>query len=130
MFSVIGITGQVGGVVVRTLIGQGKAVRAVVRDAAKGAAWAQQGCEIAVADVQDGQSLAQVFRDVEGVFVVLPPVFDPSPGFPESRAAWFMENAAWDAAPARETGVISSFLQPLDKPVPMVATADVGSAAA
>jgi NAD(P)H dehydrogenase (quinone) len=29
------------------------------------------------------------------------------------RAAWFMENAAWDVAPARDTGVISSFLQPL-----------------
>jgi uncharacterized protein YbjT (DUF2867 family) len=27
---------------------------------------------------------------------------------------------------ARESGIIMSFLQPLDKPVPMVATADVG----
>jgi uncharacterized protein YbjT (DUF2867 family) len=41
-----------------------------------------------------------------------------------------MENAGWDLTPARETGVISSFLQPLDKPVPMVATADVGRVAA
>src|SRR5260370_28037153 len=39
------------------------------------------------------------------------------------RPAWFMENCRWDVAPAREHGVISSFLQPLDKPVPMVATA-------
>ena len=46
------------------------------------------------------------------------------------RAAWFMENAAWDVAPARTTGVVPSFLQPLDKPVPMVATADVGRVAA
>ncbi|HQT47415.1 MAG TPA: NmrA family transcriptional regulator, partial [Acidocella sp.] len=45
------------------------------------------------------------------------------------RAAWFMENAAWDVAPARE-GVVPSFLQPLDKPVPMVATADIGTLAA
>jgi uncharacterized protein YbjT (DUF2867 family) len=37
-----------------------------------------------------------------------------------------MENAAWDVAPARGKGVIPSFLQPLDKKVPMVATADVG----
>jgi NAD(P)H dehydrogenase (quinone) len=42
------------------------------------------------------------------------------------RPAWFMENAAWDVASARDKGVIASFLQPLDKPVPMVATADVG----
>jgi uncharacterized protein YbjT (DUF2867 family) len=42
------------------------------------------------------------------------------------RAAWFMENSAWDVAPARDEGVIPSFLQPLDRPVPMVATADIG----
>ena len=33
------------------------------------------------------------------------------------RPAWFMENCGWDVAPARETGVVPSFLQPLDKPV-------------
>ena len=46
------------------------------------------------------------------------------------RPAWFMENAAWDVAPARDAGVIASFLQPLDKAVPMVATADIGRVAA
>ncbi|CAB3808522.1 NAD(P)H azoreductase [Paraburkholderia ultramafica] len=46
------------------------------------------------------------------------------------RPGWFMENAAWDVAPARDKGVIPSFLQPLDKAVPMVATADVGRVAA
>jgi NAD(P)H dehydrogenase (quinone) len=42
------------------------------------------------------------------------------------RPAWFMENCSWDVSPARERGVIPSFLQPLDKPVPMVATTDIG----
>jgi uncharacterized protein YbjT (DUF2867 family) len=46
------------------------------------------------------------------------------------RPGWFMENAAWDVASAREEGVIASYLQPLDKPVPMVATIDVGRLAA
>jgi uncharacterized protein YbjT (DUF2867 family) len=41
-----------------------------------------------------------------------------------------MENSSWDVAPAARNGVIASFLQPLDKPVPMVATADIGSVAA
>jgi uncharacterized protein YbjT (DUF2867 family) len=40
-----------------------------------------------------------------------------------------MENAAWDVASASDDGVIASYLQPLDKPVPMVATADVGRVA-
>jgi len=46
------------------------------------------------------------------------------------RPGWFMENSRWDVAAARENGVIPGFLQPLDKPVPMVATADVGRVAA
>jgi NAD(P)H dehydrogenase (quinone) len=46
------------------------------------------------------------------------------------RPGWFMENAEWDVASARDEAVIASFLQPLDKPVPMVATADVGRVAA
>jgi NAD(P)H dehydrogenase (quinone) len=46
------------------------------------------------------------------------------------RPGWFMENAAWDVAPATSSGVVPSFLQPLDKPFPMVATADIGRVAA
>jgi NAD(P)H dehydrogenase (quinone) len=45
------------------------------------------------------------------------------------RAGWFMENAAWDVEAAR-SGVILSFLQPLDHAIPMVATADIGRTAA
>jgi NAD(P)H dehydrogenase (quinone) len=45
------------------------------------------------------------------------------------RAGWFMENAAADAAAAR-SGVIPSFLQPLDHAIPMVATIDIGRTAA
>jgi uncharacterized protein YbjT (DUF2867 family) len=41
-----------------------------------------------------------------------------------------MESAAWDVASAREKGIIPSFLQPLGKPVPMVATADIARVAA
>lgn len=46
------------------------------------------------------------------------------------RPGWFMENAAWDVASARDSGVIASYLQPLDRAIPMVATADVGRVAA
>jgi uncharacterized protein YbjT (DUF2867 family) len=185
MYAVTGITGQVGGVVARLLLAAGQDVRAVVRDAAKGEVWAKQGCEVALADVNDQQALQHAFEGTEGVFVLLPPTFDPTPGFPEAhktidtlraalaaakpskvvvlstigaqatqpnllnqlqileqelgtlpmpvaflRAAWFIENAAWDVAPARDSGIVPSFLQPLDKPVPMVATADIGRVAA
>lgn len=46
------------------------------------------------------------------------------------RPGWFMENAEWDVAAARDEGVLRSFLQPSDKPFPMVATHDVGRTAA
>lgn len=181
MYAITGITGQVGGVVAKTLLAQGKTVRAVVRSAENGAPWAAQGCEVALAEMHDQTALAHAFEGAEGVFVLLPPVFDPSPDFAESRrnidalraalnsaqpsrvvvlstigaqavqpnllnqlgimeqalrtlpvpvaflrAAWFFENSVWDVAPARERGVIPSFLQPLDKPVAMVATDDIG----
>jgi NAD(P)H dehydrogenase (quinone) len=46
------------------------------------------------------------------------------------RAAWFIDNVAWDLASAYETGLIHSFLLPTDKAIPMVAAKDVGQVAA
>ena len=186
MYAIVGITGQVGGATARTLLAQGHRVRAVVRSAAKGEPWAQRNAEVAVADVLDTPALERAFRGVDGVFVMSPPNFAPSPGFPELRevtdsigralaaaappkivflssigaqhshglglihgshfceqafgrlrlpvaflrAGWFMENSAWDAPSAVRTGEISSFLQPLDRAFPMVATEDIGRVAA
>ena len=185
MFAVTGVTGKVGGAVARALRDAGLPVRAVVRDAAKGAPWAARGCNVAVADLDEVAPLAAAFTGVGGAFAVLPPIFDPTPGFPEAKAmigtlraalvealppklvvlstvgadatrpnllnqlglleraladlptrvtflrpGWFMENAAADLTSARETGVIHSYLQPLDHAVPMVATEDVGRTAA
>jgi uncharacterized protein YbjT (DUF2867 family) len=184
MFAVMGVTGKVGGAAARALLDAGAPVRAIVRDAAKGAAWSAQA-DVALADVHDTPALAAALAGCEGVFVMLPPMFDPTPGFPEAaamisslrdallqsapsrivalstigaeaiqpnllnqlgrleqaladvrtpvtflRAAWFIENAAWDVASARDQGVIRSYLQPLDRAVPMVSSKDVGRAAA
>ena len=184
MFAVTGITGQVGAAVARSLLSADQPVRAVVRERSKGAPWAQLGCDIAVADSSDAEALTAAFDGTAGVFAMLPPVFDPTPGFPEAarfvnalrsalarskpakvvalstigadapqanllnvlgrmegafaslptpvtflRAAWFMENAAWDVDSAK-SGLIHSYLQPLDRAVPMISTDDVGRAAA
>ena len=181
MYAITGITGKVGGEVARALLSAKRPVRAVLRDAGKGDAWRDRGCSVAIADLLDVAALTAAFSGAEGVFVLLPPSFDPSPGFPEARAiiaavrsalvsahppkvvclstigaqatqpsllsqlgvvetvlgdlpmpvtflrpAWFMENSSWDVAAARDASVIPSFLQPLDKRFPMVATADIG----
>jgi NAD(P)H dehydrogenase (quinone) len=185
MFAVTGITGNVGGEVARNLLSAGQPVRGVVRETRKGETWAKRGCELVEADINDAVTLTAAFRGVAGVFVLVPPNFDPSPDFREARAVaaalrsaldaarpgrvvylstigaqatrsnlltqhsiieqvlgelpvpicflrpgWFMENSSWDVAPAARNGVFPSFLQPLDKPVPMVATADIGLVAA
>jgi NAD(P)H dehydrogenase (quinone) len=184
MFAVTGITGKVGAAVARGLLAADQPVRAVIRDRSKSAPWARLGCDIAVAEVEDTGALTTAFEGTAGVFALLPPVFDPAPGFPDSmrlissfsaalagakpgrvvalstigadsphpnllnvlgqlekvlgslpmpvtflRAAWFMENAAWDIASAK-SGLIQSYLQPLDRAVPMISTEDVGRAAA
>jgi NAD(P)H dehydrogenase (quinone) len=185
MYAITGITGKVGGALARALLAESQPVRAVVRAADKGQAWAERGCEVAVAEMKDAASLTAAFKGAQGVFILPPSEFDPSPGFPEAREVidavksalesaspgkvvclstigaqasqpnlltqrtlmeqalgklpmtiaflrpgWFMENAAWDVASARDSGVIHSFLQPLDRAVPMVSTDDVGRAAA
>lgn len=185
MFAITAITGKVGGVVADILLAAGFGVRAVVRDAAKGAPWKARGCEVAIADLADADQLARTLEGTEGAFILLPPVFDPQPDFKDVRAmiaairealaqarppkavvlstigadavqpnllnglrflehaladidlpitflraAWFMENAKWDVASARERGVVASYLQPLDRPIAMVSIHDVGRVAA
>jgi len=185
MFAVTGITGNVGGEVARNLLAASQPVRGVVRETRKGETWATRGCDLVEADINDAAGLTAAFKEAAGVFVLVPPNFDPSPDFREARAiaavlrsaidaarpgrvvylstigaqatksnlltqhsiieqvlgeltipicflrpAWFLENSSWDVAPAAKNGTIPSFLQPLDKPVPMVATADIGRLAA
>jgi uncharacterized protein YbjT (DUF2867 family) len=179
MYAVTGITGKVGAAVARSLLAADQPVRAVLRDPRKGAVWAQLGCELVVAELSDSEALTAALSGATGVFVLLPPVFDPTPGFPEAslaieslRAAlarakpervvvlstigadapqpnllnalrmmeqafaslpmpvtFLRENAAWDIDAARG-GLIRSYLQPLDRPVPMISSDDVGRTAA
>lgn len=42
------------------------------------------------------------------------------------RPAYFMQNWAWGSDQARNSGILSSFLAPLDRAIPMVSTEDIG----
>jgi NAD(P)H dehydrogenase (quinone) len=185
VFAITGITGKVGGELARTLLAAGQPVRAVVRDAKKGEEWTALGCELALAEMGDASALTAAFTDATAAFILPPPEFDPTPGYPEAQAvidsvvmaltaakpskvlclssigadavqdnllsqrtmmeaalrelrlpitilrpAWFIDNAAGDVASARTTGMIHSFLQPVDKSFPMVAAKDVGRVSA
>ena len=102
MYAITGITGQIGGVIGRILLDAGQPVRAVLRDVDKGRAWTDRGCEVALATIEDAASLTAAFRGAEGVFVLVPPNFDPQPGFPEARAIGAALRSALETArPAR-----------------------------
>ncbi|WP_426286322.1 NmrA family NAD(P)-binding protein [Luteibacter sp. E-22] len=185
MFAITAITGRVGGELANTLLKDGRKVRAIVRSESKGEPWAAKGCEVALASLDDAESLTKALTDVEGAFILFPPLYDTEPSFPDLqpridavrralaqarprkvvvlstigaeasqpnllnalgqveaglseltlpitylRAAWFIENAEWDVAAARDEGVLRSYLQPLDRGVPMISTTDVGRTAA
>lgn len=73
MFAIAGVTGHTGSVAAETLLAQGKPVRVIVRDAAKGAAWKAKGAEVAVADLGDEVALRPALDGVAGVYLLLPP---------------------------------------------------------
>ena len=85
MYAITGITGKVGGALARTLLANGKAVRAIVRDQAKGTSWAALGCDVALAEMEDAKALAAAFAGTEAVFILPPSEFDPEPGYPEAQ---------------------------------------------
>ncbi|MBW8746843.1 MAG: NAD(P)H-binding protein, partial [Acidobacteria bacterium] len=98
MIAVMGVTGQVGGAIARKLLAAGKKVRVLVRSADKGETWKRAGAEIAVASTDDTAALTRAFADAEAVFVMLPPVFDPAPGYTDSTAAIKSVRTALEAA--------------------------------
>lgn len=109
MFAIMGVTGKVGGAVARQLVADGQPVRVIVRDAAQGRPWAAQGCEVAVATLDDGgSSLAQAFAGVHGVFAMLPPQFDPAPDFAGARTMIASLRAALDTARPERLVVLST----------------------
>src|SRR6202040_2262275 len=98
MFAVTGITGNVGGEVACNLLAAGQPVRGVVRETRKGETWAKRGCELVEADINDAAALTAAFEGATGVFVLVPPNFDPSPDFREARAVASGLRSALDAA--------------------------------
>ncbi len=85
MFTVLGITGKVGGAVAENLLAAGKTVRGVVRDSGKAKAWADRGVELVQSPYDDAAGLAKAFSGAEGVFAMIPPDFAPAPGLPDQK---------------------------------------------
>lgn len=186
MFTVMGITGNVGGAVAENLLAAGKTVRGVVRNPGKAKAWGDRGVELVQSAYDDAAGLAKAFVGAEGVFAMIPPDFAPAPGLPDQkrtiaairealeqakpgkavflssigseqpsglglitsthlmeqatrtlpipvaylRAGSFMENWLGALYHVRATGEMPFFYAPLDRKFPLIATRDIGLAAA
>src|SRR5580698_5671450 len=85
MFTVMGITGKVGGAVAENLLAAGKTVRGVVRNSGKVKAWADRGVELVQSAYDDAAGLAKAFSGAKGVFAMIPPDFAPAPGLPDQK---------------------------------------------
>ena len=105
MFAITGITGNVGGEVARTLLAAKQPVRAVVRDLRKGADWAERGCTLARADLADTSALAAAFQGVKGVFVLVPPNFDPAPASLRRRRRRILFVPRWNKRARTELSI-------------------------
>lgn len=86
MFLIMGITGKVGGATARHLLDHGQQVRALVRDRAKAASWADQGVELVDGDWNDSTAIERALNGVDGVFVMLPSDWTPSPDFRQAKS--------------------------------------------
>lgn len=91
---VTGAGGTVGSEVVKTLCNAGKAVRAAIRNTGKMSAAVGDRVESRPFDFYDESTYAPLFDDIEGLFLLTPPV-----GLPERKMAIALIEAA------RENGV-------------------------
>lgn len=81
---VFGANGRAGGDTAQALIDAGKAVRVVVRRPEQGDVWKARGAEVAIADLDNVETVAAALKGASGAFLLNPP---PTAGNPFERAA-------------------------------------------
>lgn len=82
MHVVLGANGRAGGETAHALIERGEAVRVVVRRPEHGDKWRSLGAEVAEADIDDPNSIADALKGASGAFLLNPP---PVSGDPHAR---------------------------------------------
>jgi uncharacterized protein YbjT (DUF2867 family) len=108
MYAIAGVSGNTGSVAADTLLAQGKPVRVIVRDAAKGEPWRARGAEVAVADLEDTAALTAALRGVEGAYLLVPPRLASPRPLEENRVVIASLAAAVKAAKVPHVVLLSS----------------------
>jgi uncharacterized protein YbjT (DUF2867 family) len=76
MYSIIGVTGHVGGMVAANLREAGLPFKAVVRNESRAKELESEGWQTAIAELHDVGALTKAFSNTEGVFVMTPPLLE------------------------------------------------------
>jgi uncharacterized protein YbjT (DUF2867 family) len=160
MYVILGATGNTGSVVARKLLDKGKRVRVVGRDNQKLAPFVNRGADAFAADVLDTDALSRAFAGsiakalekggvahavaVSSVGADKPDKTGPVAGLHKMelrlaqvrglnalhlRAGYFMENTLAQIGIIRNFGTLAGPVR-ADVPLPMIATRDIGAAAA
>jgi uncharacterized protein YbjT (DUF2867 family) len=107
-YVVAGVSGNTGKVVASTLLAAGKKVRVLVRDAAKGQAWKDQGAEVAVAELSDADAVAKALSGAEGAYLLSPPAFGVPDVLAHGRAVIDAVAIALEKSPVAHVAWLSS----------------------
>jgi uncharacterized protein YbjT (DUF2867 family) len=86
MYVIAGVSGNTGSIVAKALLDQGKKVRVLVRDAAKGEPWKARGAEVAVASVDDEDALTKALEGATAAYLLSPPDMGATDFINERRA--------------------------------------------
>jgi uncharacterized protein YbjT (DUF2867 family) len=108
MYVIAGVSGNTGHVVADTLLAQGKKVRVIVRDAAKGEPWKARGAEVAVAALEDTAALTRALTGADGAYLLVPPRLSSTAPLEENDAVIASLAAAVKAAKVPHVVVLSS----------------------
>lgn len=108
MFTIFGATGNTGSIVAQRLLAAGKPVRAVVRDAQKGAALKAKGAELAIGEIADAAFVARALAGAENAYLLLPPNMTSNDVLGHNRKITDSFVAALDAGKVPHAVLLSS----------------------
>ncbi|WP_169927227.1 NmrA family NAD(P)-binding protein [Labilithrix luteola] len=109
MFVIAGATGNTGSVVADTLLAQGKKVRVLVRDAAKGEAFRKRGADVFVLpSLDDEAGLTRALTGAEAAYILSPPDVASSSFLADRRKTFDVVKRAVDASGVGHVVLLSS----------------------
>ena len=105
MFAVLGASGKIGGTAARELRRRGYSVRAILRNPEKSRPLIEQGCEIAFADLRNGDALKVALDGTQDVLAICP--MDPKAADAETEHATLIQAIANAIERARPRSIVA-----------------------